>query len=248
MARAPLAAPFFAREPMSYRSTMVDEHAENRGAAPDATAIAAAHAIYTPFMLSFYDRLVHGLSNRFAWRCPTERIIGLYRDNLSSRHLEAGVGTGFFIDRANPVGFEELTLLDINRHCLARSAQRLARYHPLLCETNLLAPIASELPPADSIGITYVLHCLPGRMAEKLMAIDYLRPVRNKGSVLFGATIFGRGIEPNAAARSLLRLYNAKGVFNNLDDDLSGLNDGLKARFGKVEIETIGCVALFRAR
>ena len=53
MAGAPLAAPFFAREPMSYRSTMVDEHAENRGAAPDATAIAAAHAIYTPFLLSF---------------------------------------------------------------------------------------------------------------------------------------------------------------------------------------------------
>ena len=177
---------------MSYRFTMGDEHAEKRGAAPDATKIAAAHAIYTPFMLSFYDRLVHGLSNRFAWRCPTERIIGLYRDNLSSRHLEAGVGTGFFIDRANPAGFDELTLLDINRHCLARSAQRLARYHPLLCETNLLAPIASELEPADSIGLTYVLHCLPGRMAEKLKAIDHLQPVMNKGTVLFGATILGR--------------------------------------------------------
>ena len=67
-------------------------------------------------------------------------------------------------------------------------------------------------------------------------------------SGLFGATILGRGIEPNAAARSLLRLYNAKGVFNNLDDDLAGLSEGLKARFGQVEIETIGCVALFRAR
>ena len=233
---------------MSYRFTMGDERAEKKCAAPNATAIAAAHAIYTPFMLSFYDRLVHGLSNRFAWRCPTGRIIRLYRDNLSSRHLEAGVGTGFFIDRANPAGFEELTLLDINRHCLARSTKRLARYHPLLCETNLLAPIASELEPADSIGLTYVLHCLPGRMAEKLKAIDHLRPVMNKCTVLFGATILGRFIEPNAAARSLLRLYNAKGVFNNLDDDLAGLGDGLKARFGKVEIETIGCVALFRAR
>ncbi len=233
---------------MSYRFTMGDERAEKKGAAPNATAIAAAHAIYTPFMLSFYDRLVHGLSNRFAWRCPTERLLDLYRNSLSSRHLEAGVGTGFFIDRANPAGFDELTLLDINRHCLARSAQRLARYHPLLCETNLLAPIASELEPADSIGLTYVLHCLPGSMADKLKAIDHLQPVMRKGTVLFGATILGRFIEPNAAARSLLRLYNAKGVFNNLDDDLPGLADGLKARFGKVEIETIGCVALFRAR
>ena len=131
---------------------------------------------------------------------------------------------------------------------MARSARRLSRYQPLLCEANLLAPIAVELEPADSIGLTYVLHCLPGRMAEKLMAIDHLQPVMSKGTVLFGATILGRFIEPNAAARSLLRLYNAKGVFNNLDDDLPGLTNGLKARFGKVEIETIGCVTLFRAR
>jgi hypothetical protein len=233
---------------MSYRSNMVDEQAEKRSVTPDAAAIAAAHAIYTPFMLSFYDRLVHGLSNRFAWRCPTERMLGLYRENLSPRHLEAGVGTGFFIDRANSEGFEELTLLDINRHCLARSAQRLARYRPLLCETNLLAPIASELEPADSVGLTYVLHCLPGRMVEKLKAIDHLRPAMSKRAVLFGATILGRGIEPNAAARSLLRLYNGKGVFNNLDDDLAGLIGGLKARFGEVAIETRGCVALFRGR
>jgi hypothetical protein len=136
-------------------------------------AIEAAHAIYTPLMLSVYDRLVHGLSNRFAWRCPTQRMLDLYRSNLSSRHLEPGVGTGFFIDWADREGFEQLTLLDINRHCLARSARRLERYQPLLCEANLLAPIAIELEPADSIGLTYVLHCLPGRMAEKLKAIDH---------------------------------------------------------------------------
>ena len=193
---------------------MTDEYAESRGRAPDAAAIAAAHAIYTPAMLSFYDGLVHGLSNRFAWRCPTARMFDLYRDNLSSRHIEAGVGTGFFIDHADRGAFEQLTLLDINRHCLARSARRLARYQPLLCQANLLAPIAIELEPVDSIGLTYVLHCLPGPMPAKLIAIDHLRPFMNKGAVLYGATILGRGIEPNGAARSLLRLYDAKGVFN----------------------------------
>jgi hypothetical protein len=224
---------------------MAEEQAEKRGA-PDAAAIVAAHAIYTPFMLSFYDSLVHGLSNRLAWRCRTERLLSLYRDNLSNHHLEAGAGTSFFIDRADRASFEQLTLLDINRHCLARSAQRLSRYQPLLCEANLLAPIGIELEQADSVGLTYVLHCLPGRMAEKLKAIDHLRPLMNERAVLFGATILGRGITPNAAARFLLRLYNAKGVFNNLDDDLVSLSDGLKARFGSVDLETRGCVALFR--
>ena len=31
---------------------------QSRGVAPDEAAITAAHAIYTPFMLSFYDRLL----------------------------------------------------------------------------------------------------------------------------------------------------------------------------------------------
>src|SRR6476619_383193 len=85
-------------------------------------------------------------------------------------------------------------------------------------------------------------------MAEKLKAIDHLRPLMNERAVLFGATILGRGILPNAAARSLLRLYNAKGVSNNLEDDLAALSDGLNARFNQVNIETSRCVALFRAR
>jgi hypothetical protein len=65
--------------------------------------------------------------------------------------------------------------------------------------------------------------------------------------VLFGATILGRGVTPNRAARVLLDLYNAKGVFNNREDDLASLSDGLRQRFDQVEIETTGCVALFRA-
>jgi hypothetical protein len=65
-------------------------------------------------------------------------------------------------------------------------AERLARYQPLLCAANLLAPIGIELEPADSVGLTYVLHCLPGPMPAKLKAIDHLRPLMNKRAVLFG--------------------------------------------------------------
>ena len=64
---------------------------------------------------------------------------------------------------------------------------------------------------------------------------------------LFGATILGRGIAPNGAARKLLDLYNAKGVFNNREDDFESLSEGLRRRFGLVEVERQGCVALFRA-
>lgn len=221
--------------------------APSAGSAPDETAIAKAHAIYTPVMLSIYDVLVHGLSNRLAWRCPTRLLLDLYRRHLSADHLEASVGTGFFLDRAGALRFNRLALVDINRHCLDRAGRRLARFKPALYEVNLLAPIKIDMAPFASVGLTYVLHCLPGRMSEKLAAVDHLRPLMMEGAVLFGATILGRGVTPNRAARALLDLYNAKGVFNNREDDLASLSGGLRQRFGQVEIETAGCVALFRA-
>jgi len=213
-----------------------------------AEAVARAHAVYTPLALTFYDFVVHGLSNRFAWRCPTSRLIGLYEAYLSANHLEAGVGTGLFLDRSGKADFDRLVLLDINRNCLARAARRLARFRPTLREVNLLESIAPPMAPFESVGLTYVLHCLPGSMSEKLKAIDHLRPVMGEGVVLFGATILGRGGTPNRAARALFRVYNAKGVFDNREDDAEALSEGLKQRFETVEIDRQGCVALFRAK
>jgi hypothetical protein len=226
---------------------MTDRLERGEEATPDEAAIAKAHAIYTPLMLSIYDVLVHGLSNRFAWRCPTHRLLDLYRANLSANHLEAGVGTGFFLDRTGDARLKRLVAIDINRHCLNRAGRRLARFKPELHEVNLLAPLEVDIAPVDSVGLTYVLHCLPGRMSEKLVAIDHMRPLMQRGAVLFGATILGGGIEPNRAARALLDLYNEKGVFNNREDDLAALSGGLRQRFDRVDIETQGCVALFRA-
>ena len=213
----------------------------------DAAAVARAHAVYTPFALSFYDWIVHGLSNRLAWACPTARIVDLYKRNLTPNHLEAAAGTGFFINRAGR-SFDRLVLLDINAHCLDRAAKRLRRLGPQCREANLLAPLPFDLPAFDSVGLTYALHCLPGSMTEKLAAVDHLLPVLTKDAVLFGATILGAGVSPNVPARALLDLYNKKGVFNNREDDLQSLKDGLERRFAHVEIAQHGLVALFRAR
>jgi len=214
-------------------------------AQPD--AIARATAVYTPFSLTFYDTIVHGLSNRFAWACPTSKILDLYRRNLSANHLEAAVGTGLFLDRAAQ-SFDRLALLDINRHCLECAARRLRRFRPECRVANLLAPLALDLPPFDSVGLTYVLHCLPGTMADKLAVIDHLKPRMADGAVLFGASILGKAVEPNGPARALFRLYNNKGVFNNLEDDLQSLRSGLERRFSQIDLTQIGLVALFSAR
>jgi methyltransferase family protein len=222
-------------------------HDDARSGLADSDAIARAHAVYTPFALGFYDTVVHGLSNRFAWHCPTARLADLYATSLSNNHFEAGVGTGLFLDRSG-TRFDRLVLADINEHCLDRAARRLARFRPELRQVNLLAPLELDLAPFDSVGLTYVLHCLPGSMAEKLVAVDHLKQLMTKNTVLFGATILGSGVQPNAAGRALLDLYNKKGVFNNRADDLESLTRGLEKRFASVEIEQHGLVALFRAR
>ena len=213
----------------------------------DENAVAKAHAVYTPFTLAIYDVLVHGLSNRFAWRCPTRRLVELYRENLAPDHLEAGVGTGLLLDRAATPKLKRLVLLDANRNCLDRAGARLARFKPELHQVNLLAPLTLRTAPVASVGLTYVLHCLPGRMDEKLRGIDHLRPLMREGATLFGATILGRGVASNRAASALSDLYNAKGVFNNRADDLESLSDGLRRRFANVAIAQEGCVAIFRA-
>jgi hypothetical protein len=211
-----------------------------------ADAVTKAHAIYTPASLSFYDLAVHGLSNRFAWRCPTSNILGLYRRHLSVNHLEAAVGTGLFLDRVG-TAFDRLVLLDINPHCLNVSGRRLRRFKPECRQADLLEPLTLDVEPFTSVGLTYVLHCLPGSMAEKLVVLDHLKPFIAQGAMLFGATILGDGIQPSGPARALLNVYNAKGVFNNTEDNLVALIDGLKQRFEHVNVAQHGLVALFSA-
>ena len=42
--------------------------------------------------------------------------------------------------------------------------------------------------------------------------------------------------------------YNRHGVFSNRHDDVETLEAALRARFSCVEIEIVGCVALFSAQ
>lgn len=140
---------------------------------------------------------------------------------------------------------QRLVLLDLNRNCLAAAQRRLARFRPQVLEASVLDLIKGELATFGSIGLAYVLHCLPGSLREKLCGLDHLLPLVGPDAVLFGATILGRGTDANGAVRVLLRLYNRSGVFKNLYDDIGALDLGLRRCFGQVEIEQRGCVALF---
>ncbi|WP_062265582.1 class I SAM-dependent methyltransferase [Endozoicomonas arenosclerae] len=205
-------------------------------------------AIYSKKMLSVYDIYVLGFSNHLIWRCPTKFITDLYNQNISDRHLDVGVGTGYFLDKCRfPSDSSTVVLLDLNKNSLDATAMRIKRYQPSTFVRNILEPI--ELPETNfqSIAINYLLHCIPGSIPEKAVVFDHLLPHLQKGGVIFGSTIIHKGIQRGFFARKLMAIYNEKGIFHNTNDSLEDLEQALSNRFSRFEIETRGVVALFKA-
>lgn len=207
----------------------------------------AGQAIYSPLVLRGYDVIVHGLSNRFLWRCPTVELRRLYDRNVSARHLDVGVGTGMFLDKAKwPVAAPAITLLDLNANCLAMAANRIRRFAPRRVQANILAPLPA-MEPFQSVGLCYLLHCLPGAMPEKALVFDHLAPLLAPGARVFGATIVQGAVPRSRPAQALMNFYNRKGIFSNAADTVEDLDAGLRQRFHNVQIAIIGSVVLFEA-
>ena len=206
--------------------------------------------VYTPLVLRVYDLLVLGFSNRFAWRCPSTTMLEQYDRRVGRRHLDLGVGTGWFLYHcAWPVERPELTLLDLNENSLSLGARRLRRYAPRTVRANVLDALPLGDARFESAAANYLLHCLPGRVEAKAATLAGIaRPFLEPGGVLFGSTILGRGVAHTSLGRRLMRIYNRKGIFSNAEDDERGLERGLASAFEDVEIEVVGAVALFAAR
>jgi len=214
---------------------------------PTQEQAAAGQAVYTPRMLRLYDLLVLAVSNRFIWKCPTVRLLQLYNDNVSNNHLDVGVGTGYYLDHCRfPSDRPRIALLDINPNCLQATAARIARYSPTCHEANIFEPLELNEAKFDSIGLNYVLHCLPGTMPEKLVAVKHLAELLLvPGGVLFGSTLLHGGVPRGWPARRLMDFYNRKQIFSNAEDDLAMLEQGLAETFDSCTIEVAGCAALF---
>ncbi len=120
----------------------------------------AGQAMYSPWVLRIYDAYVLGLSCSLAWRCPSRRILAQYDRLVGRRHLDVGVGTGFYLDRCHfPTATPEITLLDLNPSSLAYATRRIARYAPRAVRRDAFEPLpltecfdyflSAPLPPGD---------------------------------------------------------------------------------------------------
>ncbi|HTF69157.1 MAG TPA: class I SAM-dependent methyltransferase [Edaphobacter sp.] len=207
-------------------------------------------SVYSPTILKLYDFGVLGLSNRFVWQCPTKTVLlPFYKEHLGLKHLDVGVGTGFYIARAGLTRSHQVSLLDLNENSLQAAAAQVKKAKVRTFMRDVMQPSSEPADTGyDSISLFYLLHCLPGTMDDKETAIVNLKRYLSKDGVLYGATILGDEAAHNAVGRVLLRLYNEKGVFHNMADTLGDLQRMLRRQFQNVQIQRHNKVALFVAR
>ena len=210
----------------------------------------AGAAVYSPLTLKLYDAWVLGISNRFAWQCPTRDVLQPFFDrNVGARHLDVGVGTGYYLANAGLPDTTQVTLLDLNPSSLEAAKQRFGRVDTQTLQHDVFVPLGTEQHGHyDSISLFYLLHCLPGTMADKGAVFANLKPCLKPDGVLFGATILGDAAGHNGFGRKLIEVYNKKGIFGNRSDTVEGLRSALALHFRDVHIEVVGKVALFSGR
>lgn len=213
--------------------------------------VQAGAAPYTTPFLTVYDLWVVKLSNSYAWRCDAKQMLDMYDAHISDRHLEVGPGSGWFLAHAEfPTPNPSVTLIDLNPNSTKFTERRLRDAQVTTVTGSVLDPIPTEAGrDFASIGINYVLHCVPGNWDQKGVAFQNLAQVLADDGVLFGSTILGRDRPAkNLFGRALMAAYNRIGAFNNRDDDRRGLESALGAAFVDVELTDIGDVTLFIAR
>jgi len=207
-------------------------------------------AVYSPLVLRLYDWWVLGVSNRFAWDCPTrEVLLPFFRAHIGHRHLDVGVGTGFYLAEARPPSSTRVVLMDLNPQSLYAAQARAGLTFTRVVRHDVMQPLPPDVGYGlDSISLFYLLHCLPGTMLQKARVFANLKGHLAPGGVVYGATILGDEADHNALGRKLMRIYNGKGIFGNQSDTRDGLERALARHFSWFTVRVVGKVALFEAR
>jgi len=201
---------------------------------------------YNELLLRLYDPLVLGPISRYVWRCPAEEGIRMYRQHIRPNHLDVGPGTGYFIEHAGLPAGSRVTVLDPNPNVLRHLTRRLHDLEVTAVEADVLKPLPVA-GPFDSAAMNAVLHCLPGPLERKAVAVVNVANVLAPHGTFFGATVLGRSARHTRMGRAFLTAFNRRGAFDNLDDTEEGIAEILRRSFRNVTIETVGGLAIFAA-
>ena len=193
-----------------------------------------------------YDRLVNEINCEKVWGCKKKYIIDNYNRNINSNHLEIGPGTGYFLKKQNlDVNLNKLTLIDINKNILDYSKNNLQSEYSdidILSHNLFTSKIPTDIK-FNSVGINYVLHCVPGNLQTKLDKL--ISNLGNNEYNLFGASVICDSININLLAEYEIIFLNAFGIFNNNYDTYEELNEYLNNTNLNFSLKRRGYVAIF---
>ncbi|KHN97516.1 Methyltransferase type 11 [Metarhizium album ARSEF 1941] len=222
----------------------------------------AETAVYTALFLSIYDVAVLWLANKLLWKCSTRStLLPLFTSALGRRHLDMGVGTGYFPSTALKSAScpcEEMTLVDLNptplrasRRRVLRSAAssdgRLTTVKTIVADATMPLPLAQDRK-FDSISAFYLLHCLSGPPGRKIGVFDVARRHLADDGVFVGATVLPLRNRMSWLAASIMAFYNRAGIFSNERDAEDVFAESLRRNFAAVDVWTVGAVMCWRAR
>ena len=195
-----------------------------------------------------YDTGLYKFVTGSIWRCPTAVLFDNYADNVSNNHLEVGVGSGYFLHRILCSDFlDRLMLSDLNRRCLAKSKARLDAFAPETLQHDIRDPLPPTANGFRSLGMNYVLHCVPGRFSQDQSIFRNAHTALVDGGVFFGATLIPGKFRDGVFSWLLMQILNGVGIFNNSDHRRDELKGALEVYFGKVDVTMIGNAAVFVA-
>ena len=194
--------------------------------------------------IRFYDYLVNDINCNYVWRCNKTNIFELYKSNLKSNHLEIGPGSGYFLYPQNHCkNIKKLKLMDINKSILNSSQENLTKYynnikiyHHNIFEQKI------NLPNVESVGINYVLHCVPGKLEDKF---DRLLNNLPSDINIFGSTVVNDKDKQTLISKTELLFLNKYGIFNNKLDYSNNLINFLKYNNLDHQTKIVGNVLLF---
>jgi hypothetical protein len=80
---------------------------------PHSARVLAGQAIYRPWTLPLYDLVAFKVNCRFLFRVPVSEVAAMFSRNVTTEHLDVGVGTGYFLDNCTAPR-RSVTLADLN--------------------------------------------------------------------------------------------------------------------------------------
>lgn len=214
----------------------------------NATNLEKGRAVYSKKLLPSYDWIVTYFSNSFIWRCHRRHIQALFDQCIDQKHLDVGVGTGYYLQNTKAPLLADLTLMDANPLCLQGAAQALEPLSPKTIHADIYAPPEQLRDTFDSVSINYLLHCIPGNHNDKRQAIKNVASLLKKEGTLFGSTIIADPSLQSFWSEKLMGFYNRKGIFSNLDDTEKAMITMLTSALSAVQTKRIGTVLLFEGK